>query len=128
MFPQLLPIHEQTQEAYHRRERELKTVNRGGMGLTSYWACKFRAFWLKKPKTLEKCSLRISLNTCERTRQKPLAMTELNQAPACLISTTTAQEGAQAKLRAEQSWCQEWASGPSPRVCNYSLHIFIFGF
>lgn len=87
-----VPILEQTQDAYHRiRKGTLKKVNRR-TGLTSYWACKFRAFWLKKPKTLEKCSLRISLNTCERTRQKSLTMTDLNQAPACLRSTITAQE------------------------------------
>lgn len=38
--------------------------------LTSYAVCRFLAFWLRNPKTLEKCSFRISLNTCEKYQFK----------------------------------------------------------
>lgn len=47
--------------------------------LTSYCACRLRDFWLRKPNTLEKCSFRISLNTCGSTaaaRAQPAAALE----------------------------------------------------
>lgn len=77
--------------------------------LTSYWACRFRAFWLKKPKTLEKCSLRISLNTCKGNETGTNYYTDAYLVPSCLIRVTTAQGECSAILAEVQrklSWYQ----------------------
>lgn len=86
-----------------------------GGSLTSYWACRFRAFWLRKPKTLEKCSFRISLNTCGGNATGTDDCTDLDLPSSCLLGAVIAQ-GACSVVLAEKAEPVSMRTCPIPAV------------
>ena len=93
-----------------------KQTEAPGRSLTSYWACRFRAFWLRKLKTLEKCSFRISLNTCEGNATGTDDCTDSDLSSSCLLGAATVQ-GARSAVLAEKAEPVSMRTRQIPAVC-----------
>lgn len=82
--------------------------------LTSYCACRFRDFWLRKPNTLEKCSFRIWLNTCGST-------TAIRAQPAAALKTQTPGPMLPSNLHSALATCPKTLAGGTAACVGASL-------